>query len=264
MNVINPQPVSDLISLVFSDTVSSYSFVGSTYSYNSLLVLNASNSVTLTPTGSDTITINDSVVTSGSPSGAIDLTDGTQKTITVLVSGEGKISKTYYLYLTKIVTTGGTITNGAGYRVHRFTSGSAFTSNISLTTLLLVVGGGGAGGAYDGGGGDGGDLYYNASYAVSSGSTSVTIGAGGNATGQYAAGPPGGSSSFGVITESGGSGGGKTTHTGGDGAGGSGGSYDGDLGYGPANTGTGGGAGKDATFAYSGGSGVVIVRINAS
>jgi len=285
--------VDDLTSLSFSDTITGYSFSGSTYNYNSLLVLNSSNTVTVTPTGTGTITVNGSTVSSGSASPAIDLSDGTEKTITVEVSDVDKYSRTYTLHLTKIVTTGGTITNGAGYRIHRFTSNGTFNSNVPLTVQLLVVGGGGGGGPYGGSGGDAGSYVYNSSYNLTTGNKTVTIGSGGYTTNGW---PrvriTGTDSAFGSVTAAGGITGvegyayrygganglgvaGQSAAAGGAGApaitntitgssvayaaGGQGGNY---SQSGSPNTGTGGSGGVDLTYTH-GGSGVVIVRINS-
>jgi len=232
--------VDDLTNLVFSDSVIGYSFSGSTYNYNDLLILNSSNTVTVTPTGAGTITVNGSTVSSGSPSSPIDLSDGTEKTITIEVSDVDKYSKTYTLRLTKIVTTGGTITNGTGYRIHKFTSNGSFTSNIPLNAELLVVGGGGGGGGYNGSGGAGGQYYYSNSYSISSGTTNVIVGTGG-LKGEYAtSGKAGGASSFGALSKSGGAGGASNQFSytcppqnkGGTGAGGAGSCYASPPGYG--------------------------------
>jgi len=283
-----------LNNLVLTNYTGNYNFLSTTYTYNDILILNTLSSITATPTGPGTITVNGSSVSSGTASGQIDLSDGTQKTITVVSSAIGMKTVTYNLYVTKIITTGGYITDGAGYRIHRFASGSTFTLNTPLTTQLLVVGGGGSAGAYNGGGGAGGALYYSSAYSILSGSTSVTIGAGGKKS-YYVNGFSGGTSIFGAISRSGGYGGLKGGQgRGGNGAGGSGSAYNGSIAYGkegpglsysiagssveyarggrggqfgstgPSNTGWGGGASTRSTQGYRGGSGIVVVRISVS
>ncbi len=284
--------VDDLTNLVFSDDVSGYSFSGSTYNYNDLLILNSSNTVTVTPTGTGIIKVNGSTVSSGSPSSPIDLSDGTEKTINIEISDVDKYSKNYTLKLTKIITTGGTITNGTGYRIHKFTSSGSFTSNVPLTAELLVVGGGGGGGGYDGGGGRAGALSYSSSYSISSGTTNVTVGTGGPGV-SYQKGTAGTASSFGAISKAGGAGGALTSpKSGGAGCGGGGSAFNAGLGYGlegpgctysitgtpvvyglggrggighstdgATNTGSAGWAG--GTRGGDGADGVVIVRINS-
>ena len=81
--------------------------------------------------------------------------------------------------------TGGTITTAGGYKYHTFTSSGTFTVSKGSATVeyLVVAGGGGGGGANSsgsggrGGGGAGGMLA--GSSVFSSGSYTVTIGAGG-------------------------------------------------------------------------------------
>jgi hypothetical protein len=122
--------------------------------------------------------------------------------------------------------TGGTITEVGGYRIHTFTSSGDFTvtSDSVEVDYLIVAGGGGAGRDQAGGGGAGG-LIFKPSQTITSGSYTVTIGAGG-ARAVDSANPPsagenttflslsalgGGPGSFGFtnsISKNGGSGGG--------------------------------------------------------
>lgn len=79
----------------------------------------------------------------------------------------------------QISATGGNSTNDvSGDRVHTFTSSGTLTVTGSGNVQVLVVGGGGGGGGSTGGGGGAGGLIYTNSYAVSSGSYTVTVGAG--------------------------------------------------------------------------------------
>jgi hypothetical protein len=133
---------------------------------------------------------------------------GTQNTITVPFSA-----------------TGGAVTYSGGYTIHTFTSSGTFTTNKAGSVEILVVGGGGGGSsAYDyffaGGGGGGGGAVYSSAYAVASGGTGVTVGAGGAGNGW---GQNGGNSVFSTITGYGGGGGGRFSNGAAGGSGGGGG-----------------------------------------
>ncbi|MBN1957111.1 MAG: cadherin-like beta sandwich domain-containing protein, partial [Desulfuromonadales bacterium] len=69
--------------------------------YDGITVANAVSSITVTPTGAGTITVDGTPVTSGSASAAINLTAGVEKTITVVVTETGKTPKTYTLKVTR-------------------------------------------------------------------------------------------------------------------------------------------------------------------
>jgi hypothetical protein len=134
--------------------------------------------------------------------------------ITILVinpSSSTQANITFTLYATSLLGLGGTVTYVNGQAIHTFTTSSSFQMLASGSVQMLLVGGGGGGGAgYEGGGGGAGGLIYQSSYAISPGTYTVTIGAGGTgAVGVY---PPssGGSSSFGsVFTAYGGGAGGS-------------------------------------------------------
>lgn len=102
-----------------------------------------------------------------------------------------------------ISATGGTITTSGGNTIHTFTTSGTFTV-ISGTTgniSILVVGGGGGGGGVSAGGdagGGAGGVIYNATYSVTNGTHSVTVGSGG------AAGSNGNNSIFETLTAVGG------------------------------------------------------------
>ena len=120
-----------------------------------------------------------------------------------------------------VIATGGTVTtfdgdgtigdSGTTYVVHEFTSvgTTAFVLNRSRDVEYLVVGGGGGGGARVGAGGGGGAM-RTGSLADLTGSTSVTVGAGGSgaiatdASSSVTAGTDGGDSVLGAITADGG------------------------------------------------------------
>lgn len=147
--------------------------------------------------------------------------------------------------------TGGMITHVNGQTVHTFsagTSGSTFVPPLGLSSAaLLVVAGGGGGGATRGGGGGGaGGLMYQATYAISKASFTVTVGYGG---------PPatnGEDSSFDTITAIGG-GAGRPS---GVPNGGCGGGASHDTNNGPAGTGTVGQGSAGGSAGYNNGSNV--------
>lgn len=130
---------------------------------------------------------------------------------------------------------GGTIStvteNGQTFRVHTFTTSGTLTVIESGYAEVLIVGGGGGGsGNYydDGAGGGAGGLIYKNAFELTQGNMTVTVGAGGSASGGGVGGD-GGNSQIGVLTAIGGGGG--ATHrsaglSGGSG-GGSGGQYSG-------------------------------------
>ena len=124
--------------------------------------------------------------------------------------------------------TGGTITTVGGYKVHKFTSSGSFVVTKSGVVEYLVVAGGGSGskdsgndgystnpGAGGGGGGfrtnvtgsiSGGNSSPEAPLSLTTGTYSVTVGAGGAGGTCFAA--SGGNSVFHTITSIGGGGGG--------------------------------------------------------
>jgi len=207
-------------------TITGYSFVAGTKEYYN--VYSSATSITVTPTGSGTITVNGTVVNSGSASASINLTSGTQ-TISVIVSQTGKMDNVYTLKVMNLATSnsGTVISSVPGYMIHKFTTVGSNTfsapSAISGAEVLVVAGGGG-GGAYSGGGGAGGGLQHYTGVSISSGNTSITVGAGGTAMANPSAGGTGGNSVFGAYTKTGGSGGATNWgKSGGNGCGGSGG-----------------------------------------
>jgi len=138
-------------------------------------------------------------------------------------------------YSTTYSATGGVITTSGAYTIHTFTTNGTFTVSGApiADASILVVGGGGSGGggltavAHAGGGGGGGILEGN--MTIPSGTTTVTIGAGGVGVAQRTQGNSGGNSSFGTYIAYGGGGGGgyisggQSGLAGGSGGGGSGG-----------------------------------------
>jgi hypothetical protein len=79
-----------------------------------------------------------------------------------------------------ITATGGTISNAAGYKIHTFTGAGTDTFTVTGTgTIEYMVIGGGGGGGTDMGGGGGAGGYLAGSTSFSSGSYTITKGAGG-------------------------------------------------------------------------------------
>jgi hypothetical protein len=109
--------------------------------------------------------------------------------------------------------TGGTIsTFGNNERIHVFNANGTFNTAQEITNArLLVIGGGGGGGSNGGGGGGAGMFLPLSNQTITSGATTVTIGAGGavhnNLASPNTAATNGGNSSFGSITAGGGGGG---------------------------------------------------------
>lgn len=137
-----------------------------------------------------------------------------------------------------VSATGGNATETVGsYRIHTFTSGGTFVVTSGGNVDVMVIGGGGAGGNHAGGGGGAGGLIYygpetpsgghpgGTSYAITNGTYTVTVGAGGTWTSTYKAnGTDGGNSVFGSLTAFGGGRGGARDATVGAGTGNTGGS----------------------------------------
>jgi hypothetical protein len=143
------------------------------------------------------------------------------------------------------LATGGTITTDGAYTIHTFTTSGTFSVPTARNVDVLVVAGGGAGGNSTGGGGGGGGVIYQGSYNVSTGSKTVTVGAGG--IGGPTNGTNGANSVFDTLTAIGGGG---STVSGGSGGGGT---YWASGGSGTAGQGYAGGAGRTGSGADASG-----------
>ena len=118
--------------------------------------------------------------------------------------------------------TGGSIVALNGYNYHVFTSSGTFQVTQGGTNeagALVIAGGGAGGGSIGGGGGAGGVLYSSASFPLSTGSYTVTVGAGGVRSPAYAGLPSapgrsqsGSNSSLGPHVALGGGGGGSYSY----------------------------------------------------
>ncbi|SHJ71726.1 Cadherin-like beta sandwich domain-containing protein [Geosporobacter subterraneus DSM 17957] len=95
------EPSADLSGLTLSGSPSGYSFSPTVYTYTGVTVANGVSSITLTPTGPGSITVNGQSVASGSPSAAISLSTGVEQLITVVHTESGKAPKTYRIYVTR-------------------------------------------------------------------------------------------------------------------------------------------------------------------
>ena len=179
--------------------------------------------------------------------------------------GSGIVILSYQL-LTQVtpVATGGTITTFGAYKIHTFTTTGAttftLTSPASISAQVLVVAGGGSGGsAYAAGGGGAGGAVYNAAFTITSGSYTVTVGAGGARTagGVGNLGNPGSNSSFSTLTGYGGGGGASysTSMTAGSGGCGGGSTWGGSAGTGSQGYGGGLSASKQDSLGYNCGGG---------
>ena len=128
--------------------------------------------------------------------------------------GDGNYSNEANAVTLSIV--GGTTADVNGYRIHTFTANGTLTVSGNTSVEVLVVAGGGSGGnsttTNANGGGGGGGVIYNASFALTAQTYSVTVGSGGiaiaNAT--CGVGNNGGDSIFSTLTAVGGGGGGST------------------------------------------------------
>tara|TARA_Y100000310_G_C20561628_1_gene753366 strand:- start:246 stop:1244 length:999 start_codon:yes stop_codon:yes gene_type:complete len=84
--------------------------------------------------------------------------------------------------ISKGTATGGVANISGSYKIHKFTSSGTFTVvGGPLEVEIFVVGGGGGGGDHNGGGGGGGTVIHTEGRVVS-GSTAITVGAGGAAS----------------------------------------------------------------------------------
>lgn len=94
-------PSADLTTLELSGNPSNYAFDSSVYSYHSVTVANSIEQIRVTPTGTGDITVNGTLVSSGSSSEAINLTAGSPETITVSTTEAGKSAKLYSITVTR-------------------------------------------------------------------------------------------------------------------------------------------------------------------
>lgn len=91
----------DMTNIELSETATGYIFSGDTYLYEAVMVENLVENITITPTGTGTITVDGIEVISGGDSGIIDLIPGVEKTIIVIATEIDKSPKTYTIKLTR-------------------------------------------------------------------------------------------------------------------------------------------------------------------
>jgi len=138
---------------------------------------------------------------------------------------------------TTIFATGGSVTTSGSFKIHTFTTVGTttftLTSPASITAEVLVVAGGGGGGYDDGGGGGAGGVIYRQSFAITSGSYTITLGNGGTSGTYGVDGGNGGNTTFSSLTAIGGGGGATSSGNGKNGGSGGG------VGWGASTPGTG-------------------------
>jgi hypothetical protein len=107
----SPAPLTaDLTGLELSGSPSDYTFASGIYTYNGVTVANGITSITVTPTGTGTITVEGTEVATTVASGAIDLEAGDEETITVVATETGKTAKTYTVKVTREASSAKAIT----------------------------------------------------------------------------------------------------------------------------------------------------------
>jgi|GEM_PF-1122280 len=126
---------ADLTDLEISGSPGNFTFVADQYTYDDLTVVSGIESVTVTPTGTGTITVNGTEVASGTASDAIDLTEGVEKSITVVATETGKSSKTYSINITRIQPVASITKNGSTTYYDTFSTALAAANNDTVTLL---------------------------------------------------------------------------------------------------------------------------------
>jgi hypothetical protein len=162
-----------------------------------------------------------------------------------------------------VVATGGLIDDVSGYRIHTFLSSDTFVVTNPGTIEYLVVAGGGSGGgnssARSGGGGGAGG-FKAGTIAVTVGTHTITVGAGGIALAVQDATSDGGSSSIGTLVSCSGGGAGASVNgtakvNGRNGGSGGGSTCAGNAGTGITGQGRNGGGSASSGYGTGGGSG---------
>jgi hypothetical protein len=134
---------ANLENIVLSGTPTGYVFAEATLSYTGVSVANAVSSITVTPTGAGTITVNGAVVATTTASESIALVAGTPSTITVITTEEGKAAKTYTIEVTRVAVSSG---SGGGSPTPSAPSAPALKnqSAITLTSSVTTIEWGGS------------------------------------------------------------------------------------------------------------------------
>ncbi len=231
---------------------------------------------TLSIAGGSGVTVtNASSTLSQYQSGVIVRTSQNAWTFIPFAGGASPLSDSSVTGTTGSPTTGTFTSGGVNYKFYRFTgTGTITLSKAGLVDILLVGGGGGGGNVYGGGGGAGGHV-YKTDYYLPSGSTTITIGAGGSVNGRggdtivtslVAVGGGNGCTGGGAsVTNFGGSSGGNSDTSPNAGSGVAGQGYQGGWGAGYGRGGGGGGAGGiGGDGSGPGGTGVYTALSNSS
>ncbi len=135
--VITKTNSADLTDLTISGSPSNYTFTGSTYNYSGVTVPYSVKSITITPTGTGTITVDGAAVSSGSASNAITLAEGVAKTITVVTTETGQIAKSYEITVTRALNPVKAIT---GFSVSGQTGSTTITESNHTIAVTMPYG----------------------------------------------------------------------------------------------------------------------------
>lgn|GEM_PF-3669829 len=92
---------SDLTNISLSPCPQGYSFTGNVYSYSGLTVSNDVSGISVTSTGTGVITVNGTVVASGTSSNLISLAAGQETTLVITTTKSGMSPKTYIIKVTR-------------------------------------------------------------------------------------------------------------------------------------------------------------------
>ncbi len=133
--------------------------------------------------GAGVTVTNSSTTLSQYQSGVIVRVSSNAWTFIPFAGGASPLSDSSVTGTTGSPTTSTYSSGGVNYKNYRFNgTGSITLSKAGLVDVVLVGGGGGGGNVYGGGGGAGGHV-YKTNYYLESGTTTVTIGAGGSVNG---------------------------------------------------------------------------------
>jgi len=140
-----PSTVSTLSGLALSAGTLSPSFATGTTSYTAS-VSNATSSLTVTPTVTNstaTVTVNGTSVTSGSASGSISLSVGSNTIYTVVTAQDGVTTSTYTVTVTRAPSTVSTLSDlalSSGTLSPTFATGTtSYTAGVSNSTSSITV-----------------------------------------------------------------------------------------------------------------------------
>ena len=137
--------VSTLSNLALSSGTLSPSFATGTTSYTAS-VANSVTAITVTPTVTDataTVTVNGTAVTSGSPSGSINLNVGQNTITTVVTAQDGTTISTYTVVVTRAPSAVATLSNlalSSGTLAPTFASGTtSYTASVANSVTAITV-----------------------------------------------------------------------------------------------------------------------------